>query len=99
MKGLIIQIGCKIKPGDRVEAVSKKNTLYILLQHIVNELSSLDDWVITYDTFYDTPPPPYNQKTKFKSIIATYNPDAGRRLILACHHDSKVKEIYKHISY
>jgi len=50
----------------------------------------LDNWVITYDTFYDTPPPPYNQKTKFKSIIATYNPDAERRLILACHHDSKV---------
>ena len=43
-------------------------------------------WAIEEDTFVeDTPLRP----TRFTNIIATQNPKAARRLVLACHFDSK----------
>ncbi|CEF61205.1 Peptidase M28 domain-containing protein [Strongyloides ratti] len=42
---------------------------------------------IEYDTFNDNTP--YGVK-QFKNIIATFDPSAPRRLVLACHYDSKI---------
>lgn len=43
-------------------------------------------WTVTFDEFDDSTP--YGPK-KFTNIIATLNPNAKRRLILAAHYDSK----------
>ncbi|XP_059841644.1 glutaminyl-peptide cyclotransferase [Hypanus sabinus] len=56
-------------------------------QHIISQLSELQaDWVIEEDTFQEAIP--YGTVT-FSNIIATLEPSAKRRLVLACHHDSK----------
>ncbi|XP_067844810.1 glutaminyl-peptide cyclotransferase isoform X1 [Heptranchias perlo] len=56
-------------------------------QHIVNQLSELQaGWVTEEDTFHEATP--YGTVT-FSNIISTLNPSAKRRLVLACHHDSK----------
>ena len=54
-------------------------------------MSHLQDlgWKLTQDKFVDKPPAPYNQR-EFRNIIATHNHKSSRRLILACHYDSKV---------
>ncbi|KAF7666924.1 hypothetical protein LDENG_00087770 [Lucifuga dentata] len=56
-------------------------------QHIKTTLSSLRaGWEVTEDSFEsDTP---YGPMT-FTNIIATLDPSAKRRLVLACHYDSK----------
>ncbi|KAK6490174.1 glutaminyl-peptide cyclotransferase-like [Huso huso] len=56
-------------------------------QHILKRLGSLHaGWETEEDTFQaDTP---YGPLT-FSNIIATVNPAAKRRLVLACHYDSK----------
>nr|XP_018670675.1 glutaminyl-peptide cyclotransferase isoform X1 [Ciona intestinalis] len=46
-------------------------------------------WTVEEMTFTDQPPHPY-PPTQFKNIIATHNPGAARRLVLACHYDSKI---------
>jgi len=56
--------------------------------NIVSRLQDLG-WKLTHDSFVDKPPHPH-PRTSFRSIIATHNPVASRRLILACHHDSKI---------
>ena len=43
-------------------------------------------WIITKDTFTDSTP--YGEKT-FTNIIADQDPSAPRKLVLACHFDSK----------
>lgn len=56
-------------------------------QHISSTLSSLSaDWAIDLDSFHS--PTPRGQ-VKFTNIIATLDPSAPRRLLLACHYDSK----------
>ncbi|XP_078413414.1 glutaminyl-peptide cyclotransferase isoform X2 [Cetorhinus maximus] len=56
-------------------------------QHIINQLDELQaDWVTEEDTFQEAIP--YGTVT-FSNIISTLNPSAKRRLVLACHHDSK----------
>ncbi|XP_078261206.1 glutaminyl-peptide cyclotransferase [Rhinoraja longicauda] len=56
-------------------------------QHIISQLSDLQaGWVIEEDTFQEAIP--YGTVT-FSNIIATLNPSAKRRLVLACHYDSK----------
>ncbi|KAL0969261.1 hypothetical protein UPYG_G00224670 [Umbra pygmaea] len=56
-------------------------------QHIKNTLGSLTaGWDVTEDTFQSQTP--YGPLT-FNNIIATLNPSAKRRLVLACHFDSK----------
>ena len=49
-------------------------------------MESLGDWQIEEDAFLDDTP--RGQKT-FTNIIATLNPSVKRRLVLACHYDSK----------
>ncbi|XP_056905592.1 glutaminyl-peptide cyclotransferase-like a isoform X2 [Takifugu flavidus] len=56
-------------------------------QHISSTLSSLSaDWVVDLGSFHS--PTPRGQ-VKFTNIIATLDPSAPRRLLLACHYDSK----------
>ncbi|XP_017266852.1 glutaminyl-peptide cyclotransferase [Kryptolebias marmoratus] len=56
-------------------------------EHINTTLSSLEaGWEVTMDRFEsDTP---YG-RLPFTNLIATLNPAAKRRLVLACHYDSK----------
>ncbi|XP_029964032.1 glutaminyl-peptide cyclotransferase-like a [Salarias fasciatus] len=57
-------------------------------QHITSTLSSLSaGWSVDLDSFQN--PTPRGQVT-FTNIIATLDPSAPRRLLLACHYDSKV---------
>ena len=52
--------------------------------YIANEMSSLG-WSVTKDRFeQDT----VAGRVKFANIIATLNPNAPRRLVIACHYDS-----------
>ena len=54
-------------------------------QHIVSELTNLK-WHVEEDQFYaDTP---YKAGLSFTNIIATLDPLAPRRLVLACHYDT-----------
>uniref|UniRef100_A0A3Q3WVD5 Glutaminyl-peptide cyclotransferase n=1 Tax=Mola mola TaxID=94237 RepID=A0A3Q3WVD5_MOLML len=56
-------------------------------QHIVSTLSSLSaGWGLDLDSFHS--PTPRGQ-VKFTNIIATLDSSAPRRLLLACHYDSK----------
>ncbi|XP_071491509.1 glutaminyl-peptide cyclotransferase-like [Diadema antillarum] len=54
--------------------------------HIVGRLANLGGWGVELNTFRDKTP--YGQKS-FTNIIATANPNVKRRLVLACHYDSK----------
>ncbi|XP_076017811.1 glutaminyl-peptide cyclotransferase [Genypterus blacodes] len=59
----------------------------VVQQHIQTNLSSLGaGWEVVADQFQDTTP--YGP-LPFTNIIATLNPSAKRRLVLACHFDSK----------
>ncbi|XP_078085718.1 glutaminyl-peptide cyclotransferase [Mustelus asterias] len=56
-------------------------------QHIISRLAELQaGWVTEEDTFQDAIP--YGTVT-FSNIISTLDPSAKRRLVLACHYDSK----------
>ncbi|CAF1005844.1 unnamed protein product [Adineta steineri] len=55
-------------------------------QHIISTLQSTKIWNIEYDTFNSVTP---DGIVKFTNIIATLNPTATHRLVLACHYDSK----------
>lgn len=56
-------------------------------EHIKTTLSSLGaGWEVTEDKFVSGTP--YG-RLPFNNIIATLDPSAKRRLVLACHHDSK----------
>lgn len=46
-------------------------------------------WDVEEDSFTAMAPQPYGATT-FTNVIATLNPAAKRRLVLACHYDSKV---------
>ncbi|XP_067901409.1 glutaminyl-peptide cyclotransferase-like [Heterodontus francisci] len=56
-------------------------------QHIISQLSELQaGWVTEEDTFQDAIP---DGTVTFSNIISILNPSAKRRLVLACHYDSK----------
>lgn len=57
-------------------------------QHITSTLTSLSaGWHVDLDSFRS--PTPRGQVT-FTNIVATLDPSAPRRLLLACHYDSKL---------
>lgn len=56
-------------------------------QYIIGEMQSLG-WDVVTDKFTADAPRPHGKKT-FENIIATLDPNAQRRLVLACHYDSK----------
>lgn len=59
----------------------------LVLQHITSTLSSLSaGWEVDLDSFLSPTP---RGKVPFTNIVATLEPSAPRRLILACHYDSK----------
>lgn len=53
--------------------------------YIVSTLKKLD-WHVEEDTFTDNTP--YGTK-RFTNVIATKDPDAPRRVVVAAHFDSK----------
>ncbi|CAF1257460.1 unnamed protein product [Rotaria magnacalcarata] len=55
-------------------------------QFILSKLQSLNMWDIELDTFDEKTP---DGNVEFTNIIATLDPRATRRLVLACHYDSK----------
>ncbi|CAF4209730.1 unnamed protein product, partial [Adineta steineri] len=55
-------------------------------QHIISKLRSTNMWNIDLDTFDAMTP---DGKVEFTNIIATLDSTATRRLVLACHYDSK----------
>lgn len=58
--------------------------------YIVNTLKDIG-WTIEEHSFEEAPPASYSKHpVTFTNVIATYNSSAKRRLILACHYDSKV---------
>jgi len=46
-------------------------------------------WTVQEDRFRERTPDGRN--TEFVNLMATFNPDAPRRLIVACHYDSKLE--------
>lgn len=62
-------------------------TYFVYFQYIVDELRKLE-WLVELDTFKANTP--HNGKLEFTNIIATYNPESRRYLVLACHYDSKL---------
>ncbi|KAJ7286210.1 glutaminyl-peptide cyclotransferase-like protein [Mycena rebaudengoi] len=62
---------------------TENNTL--VRNYIISKLKALD-WHIEQDAFNDTTP---LGKKRFTNIIATKDPNASRRVILAAHFDSK----------
>ncbi|KAJ4936167.1 hypothetical protein JOQ06_017691 [Pogonophryne albipinna] len=56
-------------------------------QHITSTLSSLSaGWAVDLDSFQSVTP---RGQVPFTNIVATLDPSAPRRLLLACHYDSK----------
>lgn len=57
------------------------------MQHVSSVLDSLSaGWSVQIDSFnYETPRGPIN----FSNILAVLDPMAPRRLLLACHYDTK----------
>ncbi|XP_076846477.1 glutaminyl-peptide cyclotransferase-like a [Brachyhypopomus gauderio] len=56
-------------------------------QHIIRRLHSLSaGWTVDEDTFESATP---KGPVTFSNVLAVLDPSAPRRLLLACHHDSK----------
>lgn len=93
---ILIPRPCKYSPPPlpptstltRITAGSVNNT--IVRDYIVKTLMNLD-WHIDEDTFEDDTP--YGRKI-FTNIIATYDPQASRRLVMSAHFDSKFFSAY-----
>merc|ERR1712013_164020 len=58
-------------------------------QHIKGEMRG-NGWNVEEDSFTDQTP--HGQK-QFTNIIATLDPSAARRLVIACHYDSKIDTV------
>lgn len=75
-----------------IERIPGTKNHELVRNHIIGRMKDLSaGWHIELDEFYDKPPEPYPE-TKFSSIIATLNPDAPRKLVLACHYESKIMD-------
>lgn len=72
-----------------IPRVPGSTNITLVTANIVSHLQDLG-WKLTHDSFVAKPPNPY-PNTHFRSIVATHNPNLKRRLLLACHHDSKVE--------
>uniref|UniRef100_A0A672SVF2 Glutaminyl-peptide cyclotransferase n=1 Tax=Sinocyclocheilus grahami TaxID=75366 RepID=A0A672SVF2_SINGR len=58
------------------------------LQHILSQLGSLSaGWTLEENSFVSSTP---QGKVTFTNVLAVLDPTAPRRLLLACHHDSKI---------
>ncbi|KAI8788452.1 hypothetical protein BgiMline_007785 [Biomphalaria glabrata] len=68
-----------------VERVSGTEGNRLVQEHITSILKKLS-WTVELDTFEDSTP--YGTK-QFTNIIATFDPSKPRKVVLACHFDSK----------
>uniref|UniRef100_A0A8C1NDD4 glutaminyl-peptide cyclotransferase n=1 Tax=Cyprinus carpio TaxID=7962 RepID=A0A8C1NDD4_CYPCA len=58
------------------------------LQHILSQLGSLSEgWMLEENSFVSSTP---KGKVTFTNVLAVLDPLDPRRLLLACHHDSKI---------
>ncbi len=58
------------------------------LQHILSQLGSLSaGWTLEENSFVSSTP---KGKVTFTNVLAVLDPSAPRRVLLACHHDSKI---------
>ena len=79
---LDILVSCWVRP------VNSRNHGYV--QNIITTAMEAAEWTVTKDTFSQWIP--YRGTKTFSNIIATLNPLAPYKLVLACHYDSKVGE-------
>jgi len=70
-----------------IERVSGTTGAARAREHILSKLRSTNLFHIELDTFDDQTP---IGKVEFTNIVATLDPTATRRLVLACHYDSKM---------
>ncbi|KAF8507901.1 hypothetical protein BU17DRAFT_57079, partial [Hysterangium stoloniferum] len=72
-----------LRPHNTAPLDTENNTF--VRNHLVSTLHALK-WHVEKDLFTDMTP--YGEK-RFMNVIATKDPDAPRRLVLAAHFDSK----------
>ena len=69
--------------------VNSQNHAYI--QTVIESAMIAADYTVTKDTFSQWIP--YRGRRTFTNIIATLNPLAPYKLVLACHYDSKARKL------
>ncbi|XP_069765998.1 glutaminyl-peptide cyclotransferase-like isoform X2 [Narcine bancroftii] len=70
-----------------IERYPGSEGIVFVRQHIKGQLESLSaHWTLELDTFEDKTP---LGRRSFSNLVATLDPSAQRRLVLACHYDSK----------
>ncbi|KAI4877398.1 hypothetical protein NFI96_026036 [Prochilodus magdalenae] len=70
---------------ERVPGTAGSHTVR---QHILSQLRSLSaGWFVEEDSFQSSTP---KGPVTFSNVLAVLDPSAPRRLLLACHHDSKI---------
>lgn len=69
-----------------IPRISGTENNILVRHHIIDRLKALGIWHIELDEFHEKTP---ERKVKFVNIIATLDPLAPKRVILACHYDSK----------
>lgn len=75
----------RLLPTILRERVAGTQGNYIVREFIKTEMTSLG-WAVEEDSFTDyTPYGPVS----FSNIIATFNPSKAKRIVIACHYDSK----------
>lgn len=73
-----------------VERIVGTENHRLVREHIIHSLEELNaNWHIETDVFTEEAPQPYGE-VEFTSVIATLNPHAPRKLVLACHYESKI---------
>lgn len=73
-----------------IERVVGSENHRLVREHIIKSLTDLSaGWSIETDEFTEQAPSPYGE-VKFTSVIATVNPSAPRKLVFACHYESKI---------
>ena len=68
---------------ERVVGTQQHDNVAYYLKQKAEEFGFTTEW----DSFYDNTP---MGRKPFHNIIATYDPMVHRRLVLACHYDSKI---------
>ncbi|XP_066540817.1 glutaminyl-peptide cyclotransferase-like a isoform X2 [Hoplias malabaricus] len=79
--------GTHLKPMliERVPGTAGSQTVR---QHLLSQLRSLSaGWMVEEDLFQSSTP---KGTVNFSNVLAVLDPSAPRRLLLACHHDSKI---------
>lgn len=61
-------------------------------KHIVNQMENLG-WTVETEGFQNNRAPRGFRDKVFTNVIATLNPNAPRRMVFACHYDSKIDPV------